>query len=149
MHLNCDHKRTTQTPSRSLLLALSLTLASPPSPLSSLLSPAGEPHRAPSSISHRIYTRPSPVLSRALIVPADSGSDAICRLRPVTEQLEARATCLPHFSLYSLDSPQNQDPSSSLAHPDACKPYHLRRGQGTHHRKVQLCEPEIPFDKGR
>ncbi|KAF5577310.1 hypothetical protein FPCIR_12195 [Fusarium pseudocircinatum] len=45
-------------------------------------------------------------------------------------------------------APQNQDPSS-LAHPDACKPYHLRRGQGTHHRKVQLCEPEIPFDKGR
>ncbi|KAH7172464.1 hypothetical protein DER46DRAFT_595374 [Fusarium sp. MPI-SDFR-AT-0072] len=83
MHLNCDHKRTTQTPSRSLLLALSLTLASPPSPLSSLLSPAGEPHRAPSSISHRIYTRPSPVLSwssltsRAIIVPSDSGPDAI------------------------------------------------------------------------
>ncbi|KAK2481222.1 hypothetical protein H9L39_06861 [Fusarium oxysporum f. sp. albedinis] len=73
----------------------------------------------------------------------------LVRLRPVTEQLEARATCLPHFGLYSLDSPQNQDPSSSLAHPDACKPYHLRRGQGTHHRKVQLCEPEIPFDKGR
>ncbi|KAM5514370.1 hypothetical protein FOXYSP1_05337 [Fusarium oxysporum f. sp. phaseoli] len=166
MHLNCDHKRTTQTPSRSLLLALSLTLASPPSPLSSLLSPAGEPHRAPSSISHRIYTRPSPVLSRALIVPADSGSDAICfGLRASAFALDlylsaglgllqnssklARLVYLTLVCIRWTVPPQNQDPSSSLAHPDACKPYHLRRGQGTHHRKVQLCEPEIPFDKGR
>ncbi|KAF5624754.1 uncharacterized protein FTJAE_10166 [Fusarium tjaetaba] len=68
---------------------------------------------------------------------------------PVFPSGQRHSPKIPGQGPPALHARQNQDPSSSLAHPDACKPYHLRRGQGTHHRKVQLCEPEIPFDKGR